>query len=223
MKIRPVRLPPCAAGASPSTSTRGLGIAEARERPAPVLLVANAARLTRATSSRQATSRGQRRQRDDLALELAREPARSSSPSARVRSGARSTRGTRPMRIGSHHHSFSRYHSTVRASPSSKPRPAPASRAPCSFSRTRASSGGRARGGRSRTRSTTHPGPVSSMIRANDRQVVALVRPAAVVDLARHAVRQRMADPAREVLHEQPVADVASRPRTPAGGPPPAR
>ena len=39
MKIRPVRLPPCAAGASPSTSTRARRIAEAGQRAAPVLLV----------------------------------------------------------------------------------------------------------------------------------------------------------------------------------------
>ena len=43
-------------------------------------------------------------------------------------------------------------------------------------------------------------------------QVVALVRAAAVVDLARHAVRQRVPDPAREVLHEQPVPHVLAVP-----------
>ena len=38
VKMRPVRLPPCAAGASPTTSTRGIGVAPARDRPAPVRL-----------------------------------------------------------------------------------------------------------------------------------------------------------------------------------------
>ena len=39
-------------------------------------------------------------------------------------------------------------------------------------------------------------------------QVVALVRPTAVVDLARRSVLERVTDPAREVLHEQPVPHV---------------
>ena len=39
VKIRPVRLPPLAAGASPTTSTRGVGVAPAGDRPAPVGLV----------------------------------------------------------------------------------------------------------------------------------------------------------------------------------------
>ena len=40
VNTRPVRLPPCAAGASPSTYTRASRVAEARHGPAPVVLVA---------------------------------------------------------------------------------------------------------------------------------------------------------------------------------------
>ena len=39
MNILPVRLAPCAAGARPSTSTRGASVAEPGERPAPVGLI----------------------------------------------------------------------------------------------------------------------------------------------------------------------------------------
>ena len=42
MKTRPVRLPPCAAGASPTRRIRAVRVAEARHRPAPVRLVAEA-------------------------------------------------------------------------------------------------------------------------------------------------------------------------------------
>ena len=40
VKIRPVRLPPCAAGASPRISTRAAGSPKPGHRPAPVVLVA---------------------------------------------------------------------------------------------------------------------------------------------------------------------------------------
>ena len=60
VKIRPVRLPPLAAGASPTISTARLGVAPAGDRPAPVGLVGERRPLARrATSSRQRTSRGQ--------------------------------------------------------------------------------------------------------------------------------------------------------------------
>ena len=45
MKLRPVRLAPCAAGASPTTTMRRSGHAEAGHRPAPVLLVGERAAL----------------------------------------------------------------------------------------------------------------------------------------------------------------------------------
>ena len=38
VKMRPVRLPPCAAGASPTTTMRGVGRPPAGDRPAPVVL-----------------------------------------------------------------------------------------------------------------------------------------------------------------------------------------
>ena len=47
VNMRPVRLAPWAAGASPSTSIRARRVAEAGDRPPPVLLRWNAARLTR--------------------------------------------------------------------------------------------------------------------------------------------------------------------------------
>ena len=47
VKIRPVRLPPFAAGASPTTSTRGVGVAPAGDRPAPVGLVGERRPLVR--------------------------------------------------------------------------------------------------------------------------------------------------------------------------------
>ena len=40
VNTRPVRLPPCAAGASPTSSSAGVGVAESRHRATPVLLVA---------------------------------------------------------------------------------------------------------------------------------------------------------------------------------------
>ena len=45
MKTRPVRLPPCAAGASPSDEQARLRVAEAGDRPSPVLLVAERSAL----------------------------------------------------------------------------------------------------------------------------------------------------------------------------------
>jgi hypothetical protein len=62
VNIRPVRFPPCAAGASPTISIRAsAGPKPGTGRPQYVQS-ANAARLVRATSSRQSTSRGQARQ-----------------------------------------------------------------------------------------------------------------------------------------------------------------
>ena len=63
VNTRPVRLPPCAAGARPTTTSPRLGVAEAGHRPRPVALAAVAPRrVGGAPASRQATSRGQRRQ-----------------------------------------------------------------------------------------------------------------------------------------------------------------
>ena len=61
VNIRPVRFPPCAAGARPRINDRGLRIAEPRHRPAPVRLSAKRATFSRATCSRQATNRGHAR------------------------------------------------------------------------------------------------------------------------------------------------------------------
>ena len=49
-----------------------------------------------------------------------RRPTGASLAQRRARSGARSTRGTRRERIGSHHPALSRYQATVRSRPSSK-------------------------------------------------------------------------------------------------------
>ena len=79
VNTRPVRLPPCAAGANPSTSIRG------RPEPHPVTgrpqygCSANALRLTTATSSRQATRRGQARQTLTAASSAWMSPAASAS------------------------------------------------------------------------------------------------------------------------------------------------
>ena len=85
MKTRPVRLAPCAAGARPRTSTRAAGSPKPGIGRPQYVSSANAARFSRATCSRHATSRGQRgrrrsraRQADESlgAVELAREPRR---------------------------------------------------------------------------------------------------------------------------------------------------
>ena len=62
VNMRPVRLAPCAAGASPSTSRRAAGSPNPGSGRPQYSCSANAARRSRATCSRQATRRGQRRQ-----------------------------------------------------------------------------------------------------------------------------------------------------------------
>ena len=66
MNTRPVRLPPCAAGASPSTYTRACGSPKPGTGRPQYSSSANAARFSRATRSRHSTRRGQRLQADDL-------------------------------------------------------------------------------------------------------------------------------------------------------------
>src|SRR5262249_37600567 len=62
VKTRPVRFPPCAAGASPSTSTRARGSPKPGTGRPQYSSSRNAARFVHATSSRHATSRGHARQ-----------------------------------------------------------------------------------------------------------------------------------------------------------------
>ena len=62
MNIRPVRLAPCAAGASPTISSRGRSDPQPGTGRPQYGWSAKARRLTFATSSRQLTSRGQARQ-----------------------------------------------------------------------------------------------------------------------------------------------------------------
>ena len=90
MKIRPVRLPPCAAGASPTTSTPGsLAPQPAIGRP-QYGSSAKDRRFSTATSSRQATRRGQARQTETSASSA----AKSRAPAASRRTSPRS-RGDR--------------------------------------------------------------------------------------------------------------------------------
>ena len=99
------------------------------------------------------------------------------------RTGARSTRGTRPSGSAP---------TTTRCRGTSRPsargprrsRPAAPSRAPAPCRR-RASSGGRGPCGPRRARSATRSRPVSSRIRSTTCEVLLLVRAADVVDLAR--------------------------------------
>ena len=99
VKIRPVRLPRGPPARARARSMPRLGIAEAGQRPAPILLGRERRRLTRATSSRHATSRGQRRH-STTSRSNAPAPQRPRPspvrPSAGARSGARSTRDRRP-------------------------------------------------------------------------------------------------------------------------------
>ena len=62
MKLRPVRLAPCAAGASPTIRIRGRSAPKPGTGRPQYGSSANERRLVAATSSRQATSRGQARQ-----------------------------------------------------------------------------------------------------------------------------------------------------------------
>ena len=76
VKIRPVRLPPCAAGASPRISTPGLVVAPAGHRAGPsTARCARTRRLTRGHLLPPVTSRGQARQTDCRAVSSARLPA----------------------------------------------------------------------------------------------------------------------------------------------------
>ena len=70
----------------PQDDDRRRRVAEARHRPAPVGLAGERARLTRATSSRQATSRGQRRQETISALQR-RAALVSAGPARRLTTG----------------------------------------------------------------------------------------------------------------------------------------
>src|SRR3954471_10526497 len=72
VKMRPVRLPPCAAGARPRMMTRASGSPKPGIGRPQYSSPANDARLTRATSSRQATRRGQRRHSTTCASSSAR-------------------------------------------------------------------------------------------------------------------------------------------------------
>ena len=82
VNTRPVRLAPCAAGARPRISTRAAGSPKPGIGRPQYVSSANAARFSRATSSRHATSRGQRRQATISRLEL-RQAARRSTGAAR--------------------------------------------------------------------------------------------------------------------------------------------
>ena len=82
VNTRPVRLPPWAAGARPRTSTRAAGSPKPGTGRPQYSSPANDARFSRATCSRHATSRGQRRQA-------------TTSCSRRARSGARPRRHAR--------------------------------------------------------------------------------------------------------------------------------
>ena len=93
MNTRPVRLPPCAAGANPSIRIRG------RVDPHPVIgrpqygSSANERRLTTATSSRHATSRGQARHTLTRASSSATSPTRAASAATRPASAATAVSG----------------------------------------------------------------------------------------------------------------------------------
>ena len=91
VKIRPVRLPPWAAGASPTTASEAsAGPQEGTGRPQYVSL-AYEARLVSATSSRQATNRGQARQPITASSSWSVEPQRLAASHAPARSGAGSS------------------------------------------------------------------------------------------------------------------------------------
>src|SRR5690606_941134 len=89
VKIRPVRLPPCAAGARPTMSTRGCSSPHPATGRPQYVSSAKARRLTSATSSRQATRRGQARQTDCLAVSSA--SVRLAAASSRTSEGSRAT------------------------------------------------------------------------------------------------------------------------------------
>ena len=76
MKIRPVRFPPCAAGASPTISTRAAGSPNPGTGRPQYASSRNAARFSRATSSRHATSRGHARHSTISAVNAVSAPAR---------------------------------------------------------------------------------------------------------------------------------------------------
>jgi hypothetical protein len=67
VKIRPVRLPPCAAGASPAITTRGAGSPQPATGRPQYGWSANDRRLVVATSSRHSTSRGHARHTETIA------------------------------------------------------------------------------------------------------------------------------------------------------------
>ena len=68
MKLRPVRLAPCAAGASPMTTIDGRSTPKPGTGRPQYCWSANARRFVRATSSRQATNRGHARHTETRAL-----------------------------------------------------------------------------------------------------------------------------------------------------------
>ncbi len=76
MNIRPVRLAPCAAGASPTISSRGFGDPKLGTGRPQYGWSAKARRLDSATSSRQPTSRGHARHTLTIASSSGIEPAR---------------------------------------------------------------------------------------------------------------------------------------------------
>ena len=82
VKIRPVRFPPCAAGASPRISTRASSSPHPGTGRPQYCWVREDARLTAATSSRHATSRGQARHTDCRAISSSRPPAAAASPAS---------------------------------------------------------------------------------------------------------------------------------------------
>ena len=104
VNTRPVRLPPWAAGARPRTSTRAAGSPKPGTGRPQYSSAANDARFSRATCSRHATSRGQRRQATTSCFDARARPAlrhaRWSTPSiSRVITGSSaSTSAGRPVR-----------------------------------------------------------------------------------------------------------------------------
>jgi hypothetical protein len=84
VKIRPVRLPPWAAGAKPTMSSRGAASPKPGTGRPQYGWLANDRRFVTATSSRQATRRGQARHTDDRAVSS----ARSVPAASRATSGA---------------------------------------------------------------------------------------------------------------------------------------
>ena len=99
VKTRPVRFPPCAAGARPATSTARLRIAEAGHRPAPVLSSRNAARFSRGDLLAPLDEPGARPALDDLGGERASAERRSVPASYGPRRGCASRVGFAAVRV----------------------------------------------------------------------------------------------------------------------------